>query len=307
MRNKIFFLIALATLVLWQEAHAASFDCQPASEPTWSRLADGVEWTKFDLAFSPYYRDQQTFDAVRSRSVTVRALRIDVSKAQLAFHHQPTAIACDPAKDRYANLLASDFNRELPSDRQVIAAINASFFVMPGGDILGLALDERRTWSLDLAAVAKDSSGIFGFENGLPFLAKKSDWITRFGSTMGPQDSRRYSFAVQAYPRLVLDGELQVTDQVKIEKRPRTSIGVAEKPNEVLLVTIDARGESAATGMSLFEYAHFLKTPKCGVGQKMALNLDGGGSSAFVVPSLGIAEQADRCRQLGNILAVLPR
>ena len=298
-------------LLLWAmsatSGWAAGFDCQPATQPSWSRLADGVEWTQFDLRFTPYFRDQQTFDSSLSRSVTVRALKIDITKAQLAFHHQPSPIACDPSRDRYANLLANDFNRELAADRQLIAAINASFFIMPDGHILGLALDERRTWSLDLASLAKDSSGIFGFEQGAPFLAKKSDWIARFGNSMSPSDAGRYSFAVQGYPRLVLDGELQVTDQVKIEKRPRTSIGITGKPNEVLLVTIDARGESAATGMSLFEYAHFLRTAQCGVGQKMALNLDGGGSSAFVIPSLGISEQADRCRQLGNILAVLPR
>lgn len=307
MKRALFGIGAFALLTLTQPTFGAGFDCQPLATPTWNRLADGVEWTQFDLAFSPYLKEQKTFDASRSRQVSVRALRVDVSKAQLAFHHQPSKIACDPTKDRYANLLAKDFNRELPVDRQVIATINASFFVMPGGDILGLALDERRTWSLNLAALAKESSGIFGFENGTPFLARKSEWITRFGSSMSTGDAGRYSFALQAYPRLLLEGELQVIDDVKVDKRPRTSIGVAEKPNEVLLVTIDAHGESSKTGMSLYEYAYFLKTPQCGVGQKMVLNLDGGGSSAFVVPSLGIAEQADRCRQLGNILAVLPR
>ncbi len=307
MRLTTFLLIALAAQAFWQESRAGSFDCQPASEPVWNRLADGVEWTQFDLAFSPYFREQQTFDEGRSRSVTVRALRVDLKQAKLAFHHQPARLACDPTRDRYAAGLVADLNQELPQDKQVIAAINASFFTMPGGNILGVALDERRTWSLELAALAKDSSGIFGFEDGTPFLAKKADWISRFGSTMTPADAGRYTFAVQAYPRLLLEGALQVTDQVKIDKRSRTSIGVAEKPNEVLLVTIDARGESARTGMSLFEYAHFLRTPKCGVAQKMALNLDGGGSTAFVVPGAGISEQVDRCRQLGNILAVIPR
>jgi exopolysaccharide biosynthesis protein len=87
------------------------------------------------------------------------------------------------------------------------------------------------------------------------------------------------------------------------QKRSRTSIGVDEN-NQVVLLTIDARAETAKTGMTLFEYAHFVKKAECGVSQKLVLNLDGGGSTAISVPSEKILEQADRCRHLGNILTV---
>jgi exopolysaccharide biosynthesis protein len=140
--------------------------------------------------------------------------------------------------------------------------------------------------------------------NGQYFLDKKDDFLKQYGSIIGRDQARKYTFAIQAYPRLLKDGELQIGDGVLNSRRSRTSIGVDVNNRELLFVTIDARAETAATGMTLFEYAHFLKKAECGVAQKFALNLDGGGSTAIYVPSQKISEQADRCRHLGNILTV---
>jgi hypothetical protein len=75
----------------------------------------------------------------------------------------------------------------------------------------------------------------------------------------------------------------------------------------VLLVTLDAGGETLETGMSLYEFAHLLGAQECGLTQKTVLNLDGGGSTAFAIPSKGLYHQADRCRHLGNILMIQSR
>jgi exopolysaccharide biosynthesis protein len=61
---------------------------------------------------------------------------------------------------------------------------------------------------------------------------------------------------------------------------------------------------SDQTGMTLYEFAHLHKTSECGVLQKTVLNLDGGGSTSFAIPSLKVYEQVDRCRHLGNILSI---
>jgi exopolysaccharide biosynthesis protein len=198
---------------------------------------------------------------------------------------------------------------ERDQQRPVIAAINSNFFVMPEGGILGIAIDEHKAWSLDLASLLKPSSGVLGIESGQPFLESKDVLIGRWGPTLDPKDAARWSFAVQGYPRLIQDGNLAVTDEVLNARHPRTSIGIESNSGRVLLVTIDAsaEGESGTIGMTLFEYAHLLKSTSCGITQNMALNLDGGGSSAFAIPSLGLYEQADHCRHLGNILTIRAR
>jgi len=152
----------------------------------------------------------------------------------------------------------------------------------------------------------KRSSGILGVKDDSFFLETKDEFIQKFGPRIDLEEARKYKFAVQAYPVLIKNDAIKVDDTVMNQKRSRTSIGIDEN-NQVILLTIDARAETDKTGMTLFEYAHFVKKLDCGVSQKMVLNLDGGGSSAISVPSEKILEQADRCRHLGNILMVQKR
>jgi hypothetical protein len=296
MKHLIIFIFGLVNLAI-----ASEFDCTPKQETKWSIISEGVEWVKYDLSFTPYIKNTHSWETTQSRTVTVRAFRIDLRKNKLLFHSSESDLSCSPTTERYIHKLIQD------SGAEVIGAINASFFVMPSGNILGMAIDEKRMWSDDLSNQTISSSGIFGIENGVPFLETKDNFITRFGPVINQEDASRFSFAVQAYPKLLINKQLQISDGVLDSKRSRTSIGVAEDTNEIMLVTIDARGETDKTGMTLFEYAHFVKNNKCGVSQKTVLNLDGGGSTSFAVPALKIFEQADRCRHLGNILTIQKR
>ena len=296
MKHLIIILFGLANLAI-----AGDFNCTPKQEIKWSKLSDGVHWTKYDLSFTPYLKDNHVWENSETRSVTVRAFKVDVTKNKLLFHTSDRVLNCDASTDKYIQKLINDKGDE------VIGAINASFFVMPSGNILGMAMDENKIWSDDLSNQTISSSGVFGIENGVPFLESRDNFIARFGTILSEQDATRFSFAIQAYPKLLINNSLQISDSVLNTKRPRTSIGVSEIPNEIILVTIDARGENDDTGMTLFEYAHLVKTNKCGVEQKTALNLDGGGSTSFAVPSLKIFEQADHCRHLGNILTIQGR
>lgn len=282
-------------------AGALGFDCAPKAAVVWNQIAEGVDWTTYDLSFTPYFKAKQEWDTAQSRSTRVRALKIDLSKNQLLFHRPEKHPSCDPSHEKYIQKLIETL------EPGVIASINANFFIMPDGNILGLAIDEKKTWSRDLTGLTISSSGVMGYENGVFFLEPRDQFISRYGPVMNESDVSRFSFAIQAYPRLLKDRELQISDQVKDVKLPRTSIGIAQNPNEVILVTIDAHGIRNLNGMTLFEYAHFLKNEKCGVGQVNALNLDGGGSTAFAVPSSQVFEQADRCRKLGNILTIRQR
>ena len=292
----IFFLISAAAV-----AQANQFDCAPVQEIKWEKLSSGVEWTKYDLAFTPYLKETQVWQERKSRSVTVRAFKINTTKNKLLFHAPKKDLACDPKSEKYIHKMILDHGGP------IIGAINASFFVMPSGNILGMALDENKIWSSDMTTQTISSSGVFSIENGIPSLESKDQFSARFGNVISQADAARFTLAVQAYPKLLIKNELQISDSVLNNKRARTSIGVAENPEEILLVTIDARGETDNTGMTLFEYANFIKTPQCGVAQQTTLNLDGGGSSSFAIPALKIYEQADKCRHLGNILTIQER
>jgi hypothetical protein len=276
------------------------FECSPKEISPWKEISPGVTFSKFDVAFSPYLKEKARWSKEKNRSVTVRALKIDLKQNKLLFHRSEVPIKCDPSSQRYIDLLMKD------SDAEIIAAINASFFVMPSGGIQGIAIDEMKIWSNNLINQEKISSGILGIKDDSFFLETKDEFIQKYGPQIDFEEARKYQFAIQAYPILLKNNAIKVDDSVMNQKRSRTSIGLDEN-DQVILLTIDARAETAKTGMTLFEYAHFVKKPECGVSQKLVLNLDGGGSSAISVPSEKLLEQADRCRNLGNILTVQKR
>jgi hypothetical protein len=298
MRTLIAFLLMIGML---HGLAAQAFKCEPVSAPVWEALADGAEWAKFDVRFTPYKRETQTWEEEPRRSVTVRAFRIDPEKIEMRFHRSARDLDCDPAKDRYIRKLVGD------SRVKALGAINASFFVMPNGKTLGVTVDERKVWNRNAGEQAISSSGVLSLQQGEWKLETRDGFIERHGTRVSPEEARSYRFAVQAYPRLMLDGQVVVSDRVKEDKRPRTSIGLAVNSNRVLLVTLDAGGETLETGMSLYEFAHLLGAQDCGLTQKTVLNLDGGGSTAFAIPSKGLYHQADRCRHLGNILMIQSR
>ena len=285
-------------------AKAQGFKCEPVGTPEWRVLGDGAEWAKFDVRFTPYHRDSQTWDGETTRSVTVRAIRIDHEKIELRFHRSGKDLPCDPAQDRYIRKLLTD------SKVPALGAINASFFVMPNGNTLGVALDERKLWNPNVGDQVISSSGVLSLQGQEWKLESRDVFLQRHGSVLRTDDAGQYRFALQAFPRLLLEGQLQISDRVREDKRPRTSIGLTQNPSQVMLVTIDAGaggGEDSNSGMSLYEYSHLLGAPGCGLTQKTVLNLDGGGSTAFAIPSKGIYHQADRCRHLGNILMIQSR
>ncbi len=282
-------------------AKAQGFKCEPVAIPEWQTLAEGAEWAKFDVRFTPYHRETQTWEGETTRSVTVRAFRIDPEKIEMRFHRSTNDLECDPTKDRYIRKLIGD------SRAKALGAINASFFIMPNGKTLGVIVDERKVWGRNAGEQGISSSGVLSLQKGEWKLESRDQFIERHGPVMSTVDARDYQFAVQAYPRLLSDSQVVVSERVKEDKRPRTSIGLSATSNQILLVTLDAGGETSGTGMSLFEFAQLLGSRECGLAQKTVLNLDGGGSTAFAIPSNGIYHQADRCRHLGNILMIQSR
>jgi exopolysaccharide biosynthesis protein len=65
-------------------------------------------------------------------------------------------------------------------------------------------------------------------------------------------------------------------------RHPRTAVGFDATGRRLLLVTVDGRQPGHSVGMTLQELAALMR----GLGAVEALNLDGGGSTALVVPDL---------------------
>jgi hypothetical protein len=93
-------------------------------------------------------------------------------------------------------------------------------------------------------------------------------------------------------------------------RHPRTAVGIARNGTRLLLVVVDGRQQGYSMGMTLRELANLM----LGLGARDAINLDGGGSSAFVVAdpdSAGALRVANKPsdpsgeRPVANALAVI--
>lgn len=93
------------------------------------------------------------------------------------------------------------------------------------------------------------------------------------------------SFMLTSGPLLVANSQVDLNIDAKspraTEKAPRSAIAIDSTGKKVWMVTVDGRQAGLSEGMTLMEFAAYLKS----LGASYALNLDGGGSTA-----LGIRE-----------------
>ncbi len=113
------------------------------------------------------------------------------------------------------------------------------------------------------------------------------------------------SFAVEAGPRLIENGEINITareenfqkDVVK-GNAPRTAVALTGD-DTLMLVTVDGRRPERGEGISLDELANFLKSE----GAISAMNLDGGASTEMVVRDFTM-NIPSRERKIGTALLI---
>lgn len=93
-------------------------------------------------------------------------------------------------------------------------------------------------------------------------------------------------------PRLIVDGKIDIAvpNDLDDESHPRTAIGVMPDKTTVYLMVVDGRRYTYSNGM----YLQVLAETFLALGCHQALNLDGGGSSTFIVAKDG--EYGDRAR-----------
>lgn len=94
-------------------------------------------------------------------------------------------------------------------------------------------------------------------------------------------------FVLASGPLLVQNGNVDITMNSSSDRSrfpaPRTAVATNRDGSEVFLVTVDGRGAGGSKGMTMPEFAAYLKS----IGAYNALNLDGGGSTTMAVRPRG--------------------
>lgn len=166
----------------------------------------------------------------------------------------------DPKKYDFRPLLPNPHKtasvKNLVENKKALIGVNANFFD-PQSNPLGLIVSNRK-----IVNPFKKISwwGIFQIKGRRPSIIHSSQWYS----------SRQVSMAIQAGPRLVVNGKVP---KLKSEISQKTAIGINRKGEVILLTTLYP--------FSVNELAKLMAKPesKGGLGCRYALNLDGGSSS----------------------------
>lgn len=148
---------------------------------------------------------------------------------------------------------------------RVMAALNADFFSTAGVP-RGIAIKDgnvlKTTW-----ANARSQTFLGVLDNGKPYIGDREDFTMM---------QAQLKDALGGGPMLVEENIVQTQTDLTIE--PRTSVGMSD--NGVLyFAVVDGRSFYYSNGMTLPDMGILLKA--CGATK--AINLDGGGSSTFMI------------------------
>lgn len=154
---------------------------------------------------------------------------------------------------------------ETRTQKNVVGAVNGDFFDMSNGRPTGVLIMQGTT-------IQQGSGACF-------YIGKDGKaGITRNASQL-PADVME---AVGGGLILVENGEITEEAQNNNSTNPRTMIGIREN-GEVVIFMVDGRQAPLSVGMTDLEMAQTMKDLGC----KIAINLDGGGSSTFATQRAG--------------------
>lgn len=162
------------------------------------------------------------------------------------------------------------------ADEGVAVAVNGGFWVGAQRP-LGVAIGRGEAWP---TSYLDETVGVFAIDD------RGRAHLFAPGEPIEPELFETFVEAVSGRPALLRDGAIDVAGLDLFEsandRAPRTAVGLDRTRRHLILVVVDGR-QPASHGMTLYELARFLEE----LGATNAMNLDGGGSSAMVVPRLG--------------------
>jgi hypothetical protein len=173
----------------------------------------------------------------------------------------------------------------------VIAAVNGDFYT-PEDQPLGPEATGGRVRN-------RGSGAVLAWRPGAPPWIGLSEWsedslVLGDWATLSPVGDGRTE-VVGGYPALLEGGEwvgdLLQRDRPSFsaERHPRTAVGYDDRSNRLWIVVADGRREGVSEGLSLPELASLLQA----LGARLALNLDGGGSSVMVIRGEAVNRPSD--------------
>lgn len=172
----------------------------------------------------------------------------------------------------------------IPTGGRVVEGIGAGGTWLTAHAHIGQRL--RITTEVRAAGVALRLTAGTGIVNGGPFLVRDGRVsVDAFGEGFVHPDDPGFYFAFA------------------VARNPRTMAGLTER-GDLLLVTVDGRQPGYSIGMSFREQADVMRA----LGARVAVNLDGGGSTAMAVQGRLLGRPSDSTgeRPVGDVIAVLP-
>jgi uncharacterized protein YigE (DUF2233 family) len=219
----------------------------------WTNLADGMQYT--DIMPDP-----------TNTSEHLHAFRFDLHKytlkAELAKNINQTSLFVD----------------QVSSEKNVVIAINGGFF-SPDLQSLGLRINNSQV----LSPIKKISWwGIFLLQNNHAVIIPLKAY----------HPSSQTNFAIQAGPRLIIDGAVAKLHDGKAQ---RSALGITRDGKVIIAVTDNLL-------LSTEELAKMLS----GLGCYQALNLDGGSSSQLYAHVNSFSLHVRSLRPVADVIVVTP-
>jgi exopolysaccharide biosynthesis protein len=161
----------------------------------------------------------------------------------------------------------SNMIRKSMDSGKIIAGVNADFFNLETGIPMGILYKD--------GVALKDSFSTGKQQQGLSWLGiqKKKRQVV-----IGSKDSTRPVLQDAAGGGVTLVKNYVVVPQTIRAIHPRTAVGITGK-QEALFVVVDGRNAAYSNGIDYTELSLLLQA----LGAKDAINLDGGGSSTFII------------------------
>lgn len=244
-------------------------------------LSPGIEYTK-----RLYY----TFE-----SYPVRAYVLTVSPGSGKFH---TGTPGDGTVllNKYATVLA-EMNSAAANGKKVVAGVNGDFYDL-GGNYLprGLCVKEGQMLT---PAGGYPWFGVLG--DGTPVIGSASDYNKYSSSLHTAVGGRQILLSGGLISNVELGKEFGYT------RHPRTAVGIRADGTVVIVVVDGRQKDTVSEGISLADLAIMFRELGC----TDAINLDGGGSSTFIIGSVDGAfttknsPSDGRLRGISNSLLVL--
>lgn len=169
--------------------------------------------------------------------------------------------------DAYAMQTVPDMAKYLQAaEGRVLAGVNADFFNTTTGEPRGILIRNgkvlKTTW-----ANARSATFMGVRKNGELFIGDREDFAAM-------KDD--FEDALGGGPMLVKDNMILTQTDLSIE--PRTGVGMSND-GKLYFMVVDGRSFYYSNGVTITELGHMLKA--CGATK--AINVDGGGSSTFMI------------------------